>query len=69
MPDPIPYLPADHARCWGALADDDDLALVWRADCHTCLRRLAPEHPLPGRTQWLAAQPQPCEHHLPAEEP
>ena len=66
MPDPIPYLPADYARCTGELSTDP--AMVYRADCRTCLRRLAAEHPLPGRTQWLDPQPQPCDYHLPADD-
>ena len=66
MPDPIPYLPADYARCTGELATDP--AHVYRADCRTCLRRLAAEHPLPGRTQWLDPQPQPCDYRIPADD-
>ncbi len=66
----IYHLPYDYARCTGELSDDP--AQVWRADCRCCLRRLAPEHPTdPSRTQWLDSQPQPqpCDYHLPAEEP
>lgn len=48
----IYHLPYDMPRCTGELSDDP--ALVWRPDCRTCLRRLAPE-----------LQPQPCDYHLP----
>lgn len=60
------YLPLDYARCWGALADDDDLGPTHREDCRTCLRRLAAAHQLPVGERWTSPQPQPCEQHLPA---
>lgn len=63
----IYHLPHDYARCTGELSDDPPQ--VWRADCATCLRRLAPEHPTPGRTRWMEPQPRPCDYHIPAEEP
>lgn len=63
----IHHLPYDMFRCTGELSDDP--ALVYRADCSVCLRRLAPEHPTPGRTQWMESQPLPCDNHLEAQEP
>jgi hypothetical protein len=66
MPEPY-HLPYDYARCTGELSTDP--AQVWRADCRSCLRRLAPEHPSdPSRSQYIDPQPQPCAYHLPADD-
>jgi len=56
------HLPWDASRCTGELSDDP--ARIWREDCSTCLRRLAPEHPDPRRTSWIEPQPAPCEQLL-----
>ena len=55
------HLPWDVSRCLGA--ESDDPAAVYRADCETCLRRLAPPHPTRGAS-WIAPQPEPCEYRI-----
>ena len=58
------HLPWDVARCRGVESTDPEL--IYRPDCDSCLRRLAPGHPDPARTDWNTPQPEPCPHHIPA---
>ena len=55
------HLPWDIARCLGA--ESDDPAEVYRPDCETCLRRLAPPHPTRG-ANFITPQPEPCEYRI-----
>ena len=56
------HLPWDAARCRGVLSADP--AAIYRKDCETCLRLLAPGHPDPERVQYVTTQPAPCPHHI-----